>query len=96
MPHLAELVATLIEGLSALEPQALQYMQFHAETQLEMTQDQMERLRLSVSRAGPLQDALDNCYRHLDHAGVVEALMPRLLGLLRSGTGLVSLDLCHN
>lgn len=38
-------------------------MQFHAETQLEMTQDQMERLRLSVSRAGPLQDALDNCYR---------------------------------
>lgn len=43
--------------------QALQYMQFHAETQLEMTQDQMERLRLSVSRAGPLQDALDNCYR---------------------------------
>eukprot|EP00752_Nemacystus_decipiens_P016287 g14566.t1 len=90
MPHLAELVATLIEGLSALEPQALQYMQFHAETQMEMTQDQMERLRLSVSRAGPLQDALDNCYRHLDHAGVVEALMPRLLGLLRSGTGLAT------
>ncbi|CAM9494930.1 unnamed protein product [Scytosiphon promiscuus] len=90
MPHLAELVATLIEGLSALEPQALQYMQFHAETQLEMTQDQMERLRLSVSRAGPLQDALDNCYRHLDHAGVVDALMPRLLGLLRSGTGLAT------
>ncbi|CAN0382024.1 unnamed protein product [Ectocarpus sp. 12 AP-2014] len=90
MPHLAELVATLIEGLSALEPQALQYMQFHAETQLEMTQDQMERLRLSVSRAGPLQDALDSCYRHLDHAGVVEALMPRLLGLLRSGTGLAT------
>lgn len=28
--------------------------------------------------------------RHLDHAGVVDALMPRLLGLLRSGTGLVS------
>lgn len=65
-------------------------MQFHAETQLEMTQDQMERLRLSVSRAGPLQDALDQCYRHLDAAGVVEELMPRLLGLLRSGTGLAT------
>lgn len=65
-------------------------MQFHAETQLEMTQDQMERLRLSVSRAGPLQDALDQCYRHLDGAGVVEELMPRLLGLLRSGTGLAT------
>ena len=71
-------------------PQALQYMQFHAESQLEMTQDQMERLRLSVSRAGPLQDALDQCYRHLDGAGVVEELMPRLLGLLRSGTGLAT------
>lgn len=65
-------------------------MQFHAETQMEMTQDQMERLRLSVSRAGPLQDALDQCYRHLDGAGVVEELMPRLLGLLRSGTGLAT------
>lgn len=65
-------------------------MQFHAETQLEMTQDQMERLRLSVSRAGPLQDALDQCYRHLDGAKVVEELMPRLLGLLRSGTGLAT------
>lgn len=71
-------------------PQALQYMQFHAETQLEMTQDQMERLRLSVSRAGPLQDALDQCYRHLDDARVVEDLMPRLFGLLRSGTGLAT------
>lgn len=65
-------------------------MQFHAETQLEMTQDQMERLRLSMSRAGPLQDALDQCYRHLDAPGVVEQLMPRLLGLLRSGTGLAT------
>lgn len=65
-------------------------MQFHAETQLEMTQDQMERLRLSVSRAGPLQDALDQCYRHLDGPKVVEKLMPRLLGLLRSGTGLAT------
>lgn len=73
-----------------LPPQALQYMQFHAETQLEMTQDQMERLRLSVSRAGPLQDALDQCYRHLDGPGVVAELMPRLLGLLRSGTGLAT------
>lgn len=65
-------------------------MQFHAETQLEMTQDQMERLRLSVSRAGPLQDALDQCYRHLDGVGVVKDLLPRLLGLLRSGTGLAT------
>lgn len=65
-------------------------MQFHAETQLDMTQDQMERLRLSVSRAGPVQDALDQCYRHLDGPGVVEELMPRLLGLLRSGTGLAT------
>lgn len=65
-------------------------MQFHAETQLEMTQDQMERLRLSVSRAGPLQDALNQCYLHLDAPGVVEDLMPRLLGLLRSGTGLAT------
>lgn len=53
----------VVLALAFLVWQALQYMQFHAETQLEMTQDQMERLRLSVSRAGPLQDALDNCYR---------------------------------
>lgn len=65
-------------------------MQFHAETQLEMTQDQMERLRLSMSRAGPLQDALDQCYRHLDAPGIVAELIPRVLGLLRSGTGLAT------
>ncbi|CAM9973433.1 unnamed protein product, partial [Discosporangium mesarthrocarpum] len=88
-PHLPELVATLIEGMSALEPQALQYMQFHAESQLDMSQEQMERLRLSVSRSGPLQDALDHCYRHLDDSAVT-ALLPHLLSLLRSGTGLAT------
>ncbi|CAM9704969.1 unnamed protein product, partial [Choristocarpus tenellus] len=95
MPHVAELVATLIEGMSALEPQALQYMQFHAETQLDMTQEQMERLRLSASRAGPLQEALDHCLQYLEDGGsgssaAVEALIPRLLGLLRAGTGLAT------
>jgi hypothetical protein len=54
-PHLATLIASLVEGLSALEPQALQYMQFHAEKQYGVSGDQMERLRLSAARGGPLQ-----------------------------------------
>ncbi|CAM9910556.1 unnamed protein product, partial [Phaeothamnion confervicola] len=88
-PHLALLVATLVEALSALEPAALQYMQFHAESQLDMTQESMERLRLSLARAGPLQEALDCCYKHIDGAAA-EDLMPRLMALLRSGVGLAT------
>eukprot|EP00953_Heterococcus_sp_UTEX-ZZ885_P034922 18063-Heterococcus_DN1.PRE.3 len=88
-PHLATLIASLVEGLSALEPQALQYMQFHAEKQYGVSGDQMERLRLSAARGGPLQEALDRCCRHLDEVAAAE-LMPRLLGLLRIGVGLAT------
>ncbi|KAG5179440.1 proteasome stabiliser-domain-containing protein [Tribonema minus] len=88
-PHLARLICTLVEGLSALEPQALQYMQFHAERQLGISADRMERLRLSAARSGPLQAALDRCCQHLDTPSALE-LMPRLMGLLRGGVGLAT------
>ena len=60
-PHLPELIATLIEGLSALEPQALSYMQFHAEAQYGVSGDQMEKLRLSAAKGGPLQVCAAAC-----------------------------------
>jgi hypothetical protein len=93
-PHLALLIAMLLEGLSALEPQALQYMQFHAERDMNTTPEKMEQLRLSLSRAGPLQEALDTCCWHLNGEGgssdVINDLIPKLVGLLRGGVGLAT------
>lgn len=33
---------------------------------MDMSEEDMEKLRYSLSRSGPLQEALDQCLKHLD------------------------------
>ena len=54
---------------------------------MEMTEEALEKLRYTLSRSGPLQEALDHCLKQLDGPSLTD-LMPRLLMHLRSGVGL--------
>ncbi len=96
-PLLPELIPTLIEAMSVMEPAALQYMQLHASAGSHLASsldpEKLEKIRLSIARTGPFQAALDVCYRHLTgmHSRqLVEELVPHLGALIREGVGLAT------
>ncbi len=96
-PLLPQLIPTLIEAMSVMEPAALQYMQLHASAGSHLGSsldpEKLEKIRLNVAHAGPLQAALDVCYRHLSGKygrQPVEELVPHLEALIRGGVGLAT------
>ncbi|KAF4322627.1 hypothetical protein JM18_005125 [Phytophthora kernoviae] len=88
--RLASLLLKLLEYLSSLEMPELQYAQFHVEKK-----DQLERLRVSISQAGPVGQLLELTTTRLKElAGsascvvVVTHLVRGVANLLKFGVGL--------
>jgi hypothetical protein len=87
---LVRLVAVLVESMSALEPKTLQYMQFHT-ARLQINDEELENMRVRLSRQSPMQEALDACLqalagRPLDVPHAALALRTQL----QSGVGLAT------
>ncbi|KAJ3022327.1 UNVERIFIED_CONTAM: hypothetical protein HDU68_009207, partial [Siphonaria sp. JEL0065] len=85
-PHLTELISTLLESLSSLEPQALSYLTFHTD-KYGITQEQLDSSRLSAAKSSPMMETIDSCVENLD-ATVLATLMPRVFNIIRKGVGL--------
>ena len=64
---LVRLVGVLVESMSALEPQLLQYMQFHT-ARLQISEEELETMRLRLAKESPMQEALDGCLQALGGA----------------------------
>ena len=87
---LVRLVAVLVESMSALEPKTLQYMQFHT-ARLQINDEELENMRVRLSRQSPMQEALDACLQSLggrphDVPDTARALRSQL----QSGVGLAT------
>jgi len=90
-PHLPLLVTALLSAMSTLEPQAFSYMQFHASS-VDMTEEQLEKLRIQAVAQSPLQEALDTCLDAVSSdPDVIPAVSFGLKGLVRQGLGLSTL-----
>ena len=85
-PHIAELAAVLLESLSSLEPQMNTYLQLNVD-KYEVSGDAVERARVAASRNSALAETLDLCMRHMNEAAA-EAVIPRLVVIVRQGVGL--------
>ncbi|KAI9332879.1 proteasome stabiliser-domain-containing protein [Zopfochytrium polystomum] len=85
-PHMTEIIYTLLESLTALEPQVLNYLTFHVE-KYNLTQDQLESSRLSAAKASPMMEAVEKCIENMD-ANIFESLSQKLITLIRKGMGL--------
>ncbi|KAJ3137196.1 hypothetical protein HK100_000877 [Physocladia obscura] len=85
-PHMAELISTLLESLSSLEPQVMSYLTFHTAS-YNITQEQLDSSRLSAAKSSPMMEAIDTCVENLDSA-VMKSLMPKLFNIIRKGVGL--------
>ncbi|GKC36223.1 proteasome-associated protein ECM29, partial [Tanacetum coccineum] len=85
-PHLSELVVCMLESLSSLEDQTLNYVERHAENAGIQT-EKLENLRISIAKGSPLWETLSLCIEVVDDQSL-EQLVPRLSQLARSGVGL--------
>ncbi|KAJ3045279.1 hypothetical protein HDV00_011151 [Rhizophlyctis rosea] len=84
--HLAELVGTLLEGLSNFEPQIVNYLSFHTE-RYGLSQEELDTSRLASTRHSPMMDALESAVDQID-AESLPLLVSRLNSIIRKGIGL--------
>lgn len=85
-PHLPGLVVRLMEGMSSLEPRVFSYMQYHTSS-MNMTDEQLESLRLTLANTSPLADALHSCLT-LVNAETIKGVLVGVSGVMRNGVGL--------
>ncbi|KAJ4979048.1 hypothetical protein NE237_009828 [Protea cynaroides] len=85
-PHLPDLVCCMLESLSSLEDQKLNYVELHAAS-VGIQTEKLEHLRISVAKGSPMWETLDLCLKVVD-AESLDQLVPRLAQLVRSGVGL--------
>ncbi|MCL7022732.1 hypothetical protein MKW94_004116 [Papaver nudicaule] len=85
-PHLPDLVSCMLESLSSLEDQRLNYVELHAANAGIQT-DKLENLRISVAKDSPMWETLDLCLKVVDTKSL-DLLVPRLGQMVRSGVGL--------
>ncbi|KAG9454895.1 hypothetical protein H6P81_007799 [Aristolochia fimbriata] len=85
-PHLPDLVCCMLESLSSLEDQRLNYVELHA-ANIGMQSEKLETLRIAVAKDSPMWETLDLCLKVID-SQCLELLVPRLAQLVRSAVGL--------
>ncbi|KAB2615279.1 proteasome-associated protein ECM29-like protein [Pyrus ussuriensis x Pyrus communis] len=85
-PHLSDLVCCMLESLSSLEDQGLNYVELHAANAGIQT-EKLENLRISIAKGSPMWETLDLCIKVVDVESL-DQLVPRLAQLVRSGVGL--------
>ncbi|TPX39274.1 hypothetical protein SeLEV6574_g07344 [Synchytrium endobioticum] len=85
-PHVTDITMNLLESLSSLEPQVMNYLSFHTET-YNVTQEQLDSSRLSAAKMSPMMEAITTCVEQID-GKVLETLVPKLNQLIRKAVGL--------
>ncbi|CAD6258432.1 unnamed protein product [Miscanthus lutarioriparius] len=85
-PHLPELVSCMLECLSSLEDQRLNYVEMHAGN-VGIRTDKLESLRIAVAKDSPMWETLDICIKIVDKNSL-DLLVPRLAQMVRSAVGL--------
>ncbi|PIN26135.1 hypothetical protein CDL12_01113 [Handroanthus impetiginosus] len=85
-PYLSDLVCCMLESLSSLEDQGMNYVELHAEN-VGIQTEKLENLRISIAKGSPMWETLEFCIDVVDSHSL-ELLVPRLAQLIRSGVGL--------
>ncbi|SPR01059.1 unnamed protein product (mitochondrion) [Plasmodiophora brassicae] len=89
-PHSPIIVPILLEALSTSENQILNYAMFHTGS-LNVTQEQLEGVRLAMAKASPISTALSAVASHIDES-VAGKVISSVVDIIRQGTGLPTLD----
>ncbi|XP_041357221.1 proteasome adapter and scaffold protein ECM29-like [Gigantopelta aegis] len=83
-PHIPIMVTALLEAVSGLEPQVMNYLSFHVSSQA--TQEKLDSARIAASKMSPMMETINRCVQYVDDS-VLPELVPRLTELIKSGIG---------
>ncbi|XP_068677297.1 proteasome adapter and scaffold protein ECM29-like isoform X3 [Montipora foliosa] len=85
-PHIPLIVIALLESLSGLEDQSMNYLSLQLHRSEEV-QEKLEGVRIAASKTSPMMETINMCVQFVDST-VLPELVPRLCDLLRTGVGL--------
>ncbi|ESP05333.1 hypothetical protein LOTGIDRAFT_103320 [Lottia gigantea] len=92
-PHIPVLVIALLEAVSGLEPQVLNYYSLHMGSQ--DTQEKLDSARISYSKTSPMMETVSKCVQYVDDT-ILPELVPRLCDLIKSGIGVATKAGCSS
>ncbi|XP_060085987.1 proteasome adapter and scaffold protein ECM29-like [Ylistrum balloti] len=85
-PHIPILVTALLEAVSGLEPQVLNYYSLRV-SDSQAAQDQLDSARIAASKMSPMMETVNLCVQYVDEEVLTE-LVPRITDLIKSGIGI--------
>ncbi|KAG0371099.1 hypothetical protein BGZ54_000043 [Gamsiella multidivaricata] len=84
--HISIIVVALLEGLTSMEPQMMNYLSFHTD-KYQVSQEQLENTRLNAAKLSPMMEGIEACLENVDET-VMPVLSEQLVALMRKAVGL--------
>ncbi|KAG0093814.1 hypothetical protein BGZ92_001559 [Podila epicladia] len=86
LTHISAIVVALLDGLTSMEPQMMNYLSFHTE-KYQVSQEQLEHSRLNAAKLSPMMEGIEACVENLDDS-VMSDLSAQLITTIRKAVGL--------
>lgn len=93
-PHIPILVTALLEAVSGLEPQVLNYYSLRV-SDSQAAQERLDSARIAASKMSPMMETVNLCVQYVDEEVLTE-LVPRITDLTKSGIGIGTKAGCSN
>ncbi|KAF9191921.1 hypothetical protein BGZ51_006479 [Haplosporangium sp. Z 767] len=84
--HISVIVVALLEGLTSMEPQMMNYLSFHTE-KYQVSQEQLESSRLSAAKLSPMMEGIEACVENVDDT-VMPELSSQIISMIKKAIGL--------
>jgi len=85
-PHVSLLVVSLLESVTTLEPQMMNYLSLHAAAS-QAAAEKLDAARMAAYKVSPMMEVVSMSVQYVDDT-VLPELVPRLTELIRAGVGL--------
>jgi proteasome component ECM29 len=85
-PFIANVISTLLQQMSVLEPSMFNYVQNMRNEEKELNA-QLEKIRVQMASSGPISQIIIYCQNYIDDEVMID-LVPRLLEIMKAGVGL--------
>ncbi|KAF8941099.1 hypothetical protein BGZ58_002205 [Dissophora ornata] len=84
--HIPTLVVSLLDGLTTMEPQMMNYLSFHTD-KYQVSQEQLEGARLNAAKLSPMMEGVEACLENVDDT-VMPVLTEQLIATIKKAVGL--------
>ncbi|KAJ3448753.1 proteasome adapter and scaffold protein ecm29 [Anaeramoeba flamelloides] len=86
--HLSKLIPLVLIALGKVEPEKMNYLQFHIE-KFNLSQEDYEQARLFLGKFSPIGDSLRICIEQIND-DVIPEIMPELIKMIQKNLGLLT------